>query len=193
MYPLKFVPFPELHTERLHLRELCGDDVEAIFSLKTHPKVNTYINRPPTTRREDARYFINTMINGDMEGKWVYWGICLKDWPEVIGTVCLWEFSPTGDKADIGYEMHPDFQGLGYMREAAQAVVKYGFQELNLKYIDGIMQSANQPSRRLLEKLDFQFVKVLENEEKFAHERSIEMVLYRLDKKDWEEKARSGN
>ncbi len=184
MYPFKFVPFPELKTERLHLRELCEEDVEAIFSLKSDPRVITYINRRLARRREDARHFIHTMIQGGLEGDWVYWGICLKDWPEVIGTICLWEFSPEGDKADIGYEMHPDFQRKGYMQEAARAVLAYGFGSLKLKYIDGIMHADNGPSRAMMDKLGFRYVKVLVPEEKFAHEHSTELVLYRLKRED---------
>lgn len=186
MYPLKFAPFPNLNTERLHLRELGEQDVEAIYNLRSNPQVNTYINRPLATRQEDARYFIHTMTNGIMAGEWVYWGICLKDSPEVIGTICLWEFSMTDWGAEIGYEMLPDFQGSGYMKEAAKAVLAYAFDELKLSHIVGIMNAENKASRRMMEKLGFQYMKVLSEIEKTVRESSIGMVKYRLDKNEWE-------
>jgi ribosomal-protein-alanine N-acetyltransferase len=188
MYPLKFVPFPELHSERLHLRELNEEDVEAIYSLRSNEAVNTYINRPLATHRSDARYFIHSMKDGILAGEWVYWGICIKEWPEVIGTICLWEFSRDWG-AEIGYEMHPDFQGMGYMREAARAVLAYGFEELNLSYIIGIMHAQNQPSRRLMDKLGFGYELTLSKAEKSVRESSIGMVKYRLDKEDWQSQS----
>lgn len=184
MYPLKFAPFPKLNTPRLHLRELGEEDVEAIYSLRSNEQVNTYIRRPLINRREEAHYFIHSMTQGILEGNWVYWGICLKDWPEVMGTICLWEFSQDWG-AELGYEMPPDFQRLGYMKEAARAVLAYGFEELMLQYIVGIMHAQNQASRRLMEKLGFRYIKKLTAAEKSVRESSIGMVMYRLDREDW--------
>jgi len=187
MYPFKFEPFPELRTQRLHLRELRAADEESVFSLKAHPEVVTYINRPLARERSEAQYFIQEMIQGRLNGLWVYWGICLNDWPEVIGTICLWHLDEINMKADIGYEMHPDFQGLGYMREAAAEVLHYGFQDLELRSIDAITQPKNQRSRHLLNKLSFEFVKELTESEKLKKERDLDLALFRLPQKRWQE------
>ncbi|AWF83519.1 GNAT family N-acetyltransferase [Microbulbifer sp. A4B17] len=57
------------------------------------------------------------------------------------------------DGVDIGFALLPDFRGLGFALESAQAVMEYAKNELGLQRILAITQPENTPSIRLLEKL----------------------------------------
>ncbi|MCP6379763.1 GNAT family N-acetyltransferase, partial [Klebsiella pneumoniae] len=80
----------------------------------------------------DARYFIDAINEGIASKDWLYWAMILKGTQQLIGTICLWHFSNDKTTAEIGYELHPDFQGKGLMNEAIQTIIDYGFTTLQL-------------------------------------------------------------
>ncbi|MCE2571883.1 GNAT family N-acetyltransferase [Motilimonas eburnea] len=65
------------------------------------------------------------------------------------------EFSPWfGDHTyEIGWIIHPEFQGQGIAYEAASAALAYGFETLNLHRVVATAQPDNPASYRLMEKL----------------------------------------
>ncbi len=152
---MKFNSFPEIKTDRLYLRQLIVSDWEIISYLRSDKLVNTYVDRPKAETREDAVAFIDKINNGIKEGQWLYWGISLKDNPKLIGTICLWNFSENGRVAEVGYDLHPEFQGMGIMNEALKNIITYGFKNLDLDLIEAFTHKKNESSRRLLEKNNF--------------------------------------
>lgn len=58
-------------------------------------------------------------------------------------------------KAEIGYELLPDFQGKGIMQEAISKVIDFGILHIGLNSIEAYTHSKNQSSTRLLEKFNF--------------------------------------
>jgi RimJ/RimL family protein N-acetyltransferase len=93
----------------------------------------------------------------------IYWAVTLSNSPKLIGTVCLWNFNNKGTKAEIGYELHPDFQGKGIMQEAVKEVINYGFNRLKLSLISAYTHQDNSKSIMLLEKNGFTFYKKSED------------------------------
>jgi RimJ/RimL family protein N-acetyltransferase len=57
------------------------------------------------------------------------------------------------DHPDIGFAILPQFEGKGFVSEAAQSVFEYGMNELKLKPILGITTHKNVGSRRILSKI----------------------------------------
>ncbi len=152
---MQSTPFPVLNTERLVLRSLEADDDEAIFRLRAEESVNTYLEDFRHSSIEQTREFIGKIRAGAPESQWVYWAISPKGANDLIGTICLWNFSSDGATAEVGYMLHPDFQGKGFMREALEKVIEYGFRVVNLKKIEAYTHRDNQASTRLLEKFHF--------------------------------------
>lgn len=112
-----------LETPRLRLRQLIESDTDAIYSLRSNQRVNQFIDRPPAKGLEDAKTFVQKIL----ENKSSYWGITLKETDKVIGTICFWNESADGKSAELGYELHPDYQGKGYMDEAMKEVIGLAF------------------------------------------------------------------
>lgn len=152
---LKFSPFPELRAERIILRKLSPDDAGEILFLRSNENVNKYIDRPPAKNIEDAVAFINKVNIGIANDKWIYWAICFKDNPELIGTICLWNLNEEEKKAEVGYELNPGQQGKGIALEALTKVVDFGFNVLYAEKIEAYTHKENIPSTKLLEKLNF--------------------------------------
>ena len=45
----------------------------------------------------------------------------------MIGTICFWNESADRKSAELGYELHPEYQGNGYMDEAMKEVIGFAF------------------------------------------------------------------
>ena len=150
-----FHPFPVLTTGNLILRELCGTDAKSIFRLRSDKKVSRFIKREPLSKIQEANRFISWVNSKIGINSMVYWVISREGTDELLGTVCLWNFSTDCTSAELGYEMLPKFQGKGVMSEAVKRVVEYGFETLDLKFIEAYTHKDNKQSTRLLEKLGF--------------------------------------
>lgn len=151
----RFTPFPALETERLRLRPLDLQDENEIFLLRSSEEVNKYIGRPPANSIEDARKFIEKIKEGVNHNQSLYWAIELKQAQGLIGTVCFWNLSIEDDRAEIGYELLPGYQGKGYMQEAVAGVIRYGFETMQLKKIEACPRVDNYSSVKLLVKNNF--------------------------------------
>lgn len=150
--------FPELKTERLLLRKIEEVDCDAILFLRSDPIVNKFIVRSEdrkTKNKADAIKFIKETKEAFEKNKSIAWGITLQDDPEIIGSICLWNFSENRKTAEVGYDLKPKFQGTGIMSEAIKTVIGFGFKELNLDKIEAFTHKENASSKRLLEKNNF--------------------------------------
>lgn len=168
-----FKPFPVLTTERLTLRQLATSDDGEIFVLRSDIKVNKYLDRPISNSIDDARRFINT-VNGNIErSESLYWAITLTGINALVGTVCLFGFSIDNSSCEIGFEILPDFQGQGIMKEAVEKVISYAFNIIGVNEIEAYVHKDNQKSINLLEEHSFRRT----NE---ANEANSELICYYL-------------
>lgn len=161
-----FTPFPILKTERLILRQLTSTDDNEIFALRSNSNVNKYLDRQPSKTVDDAKTFIQIINENIQKNHSIYWAIVLKSSNKLIGAICLFNFSEDNTKAEIGYELLPDFQGKGVMQEAASNVIDFGSRHIGLRLIEAYTHSENQSSTRLLKK--FNFKKYSNADNKFA-------------------------
>ncbi len=148
-------PFPVLTTERLILRRLDIGDAETLFQLRTNAEVNRYLIRPVPTSVEDVKAYVKKIDGLLADNKSFYWVLCLKTDNKLIGTICLWNFEFEKDMADLGYELSPEFQGMGLMQEAAEKVIDYGFDVVGIKTLLGVTDPGNERSAALLKRNGF--------------------------------------
>lgn len=146
---------PVLITKRLRLRPPVKEDATQVQFLRSDKRVNLYVSRPLAKTKDDAKAFIEKVIMGAEKEEMLYWCITLKGDPVMIGSICLWHFSPDGKTAEVGYDLHPDFWGQGLMAEALNTVVNFGSQNLNLTTIKAFTHSKNQASTKLLTRHGF--------------------------------------
>ena len=154
-----FTEFPILETERLTLRKTLKSDGPVMFFLRTDAEVNKYINRPnPHKTIAEAEAFIAKITKGIEVGTDLTWGIALKGEPELIGSICLWNFSEDRRVAEVGYSLSPKYHNQGIMSESLKTVLNFGFGELNLEEIEAYTDRSNESSKKLLTKAKFELV-----------------------------------
>ena len=154
MHNLNFTPFPEMRTENLVLRKIQIEDINEYFILKSDLRLLVHYEAKAKNLAETKKKLesINEDIN---KNEAILWGIALKGADKIIGSICYWNISEDGLKAEIGYELMVDWQGRGIMNEAVQAVVKYGFNQMGLEIIEACPNATNIKSLKLLERNKF--------------------------------------
>ena len=163
-------------TKRLILRSIVVSDAQDILVIRSNEIVDLFIKRIKPKTIEDALDFI-TLINTKTENnKMLFFGISEKTNGKIIGTVCLWKFSADFKKAELGYELLPQFHNLGLMSEAVEFTISYGFKVLKLDRIDAFTERRNQNSIKLLTKFNF-----IKNENRVDENKS-ENVIFELNK-----------
>ncbi|AUC77048.1 GNAT family N-acetyltransferase [Olleya sp. Bg11-27] len=163
---MTFTPFPELQTTRLLLRQVTVKDSAMVLYLRSDKTINKYIQRPPerqTRTITDAVKHI-TMLTDQIESNTsITWGITLQNTTEIIGTICLWNFSKGHTIAEVGYDLSPKHHNKGLMSEALQAVINFGFNQLPCITIVAFTQFRNANSIKLLENNGFGLNKTLKD------------------------------
>lgn len=149
------ITLAELTTERLLLRQLKGHDTTAIAELRSDVSVNRYIDRPKELSIDAAAAFIIKMDTNVQEGRCFYWAICLPGKPELIGTICLFNFSGDKKSAELGYELHPRYQGKGYADEAVSRIISFAFQIAGFDTLEACVHQEHIKSVNLLLKNNF--------------------------------------
>jgi ribosomal-protein-alanine N-acetyltransferase len=150
-----FTTFPILETERLTLRALNLDDAKAIFGLRTNKAVLEFIDRKALRNLSESRAFIDLISNLMRTNKGLFWVLELKSNHQFIGTVGLRNFEDEENFAEIGYELDPIYQQKGFMFEAFDEVLRFGFQKLSLNTIEAFTHKDNTASIALLKKQKF--------------------------------------
>lgn len=149
-----FTPFPQLVTNRINLRCAGFDDVDTIAILRANKQNAKYLQRGTVVDVEATRQWLEKIIRFAKENTSVLWVIENKASAQVLGTICLWNFSKDKFTAEVGYELFPEFQGQGYMSEALQAVIAYG-KQLRLHSIEAFTHQDNSMSLQLLKSNNF--------------------------------------
>ena len=65
------------------------------------------------------------------------------------------------DGFDIGFAFLPAYEKMGYAYESASKLKQIAITQFKIKKISAITISENKSSQKLLEKLDFDFIKVI--------------------------------
>ena len=155
MNDLSFAPFPDLYTRRLMLRQLRPTDDKEIMVLRSDEKILQFLVIPKCNDLLEAKQFIDKINNGIDKDEWIYWGITEKNDETLIGTICLWNISKNDSRAEVGYALHTDFQGKGFMGEAMDVVLDYTFTKMDLHSIEAHVHPDNQTSINHLQKKGF--------------------------------------
>ncbi|MDO4564143.1 MAG: GNAT family N-acetyltransferase [Clostridia bacterium] len=143
-----------LITERLKLREWTMEDAPDLFEYAQNPRVGLNAGWYPHTSLRDSEEYISLASKaGDV------WAIEHIEQGKVIGGIGL--HAGGLRKADwareLGYVLSEAYWGRGLMSEAVNAVLKFGFEELELKIISVRHFNGNDRSRRVIQKSGFRF------------------------------------
>lgn len=146
--------FPIIKTERLLLRQFVDSDLENVFKGLSHPYIIKYYGVSyQTLEATKAQMVFFADLEKNETGIW--WAVCSLDNNTFYGAGGLNSLSKEHKKAEIGFWLISDFWGMGIMKEAMPLICNYGFNELGLHRIEGIVETENQNCKKVMAKLDF--------------------------------------
>lgn len=145
-----------VRTARLLLRAMTEADVDDIHSYQSRADVCRYLSFEPRTRDQVADkvalYSAALALNGDGD----FWQLAVEraqDPGRVIGDVYFCVKSTANASAEIGWTLHPDHAGSGYMTEAAAAVLQIAFDDIGLHRVSAQLDPRNDRSAALCRRL----------------------------------------
>jgi RimJ/RimL family protein N-acetyltransferase len=144
-----------IRTPRLTLRPYRADDFDYLYDIQSRPEVTRYLLFG-VRNRDEVRKSLRQRVAAtelDDEGGSLILAVVLPETGAVIGDVVLFWRSREHRQGEIGYIFHPDHGGKGYATEAAQVMLRLGFDELGLHRIIGRVDARNTASARVLERL----------------------------------------
>jgi len=146
---------PTIETERLWLRQIDLKDSERLFTIFSDPNVLRYYGMEPHTSLSETEQMLASMLDGIESGAVMRWGIVTKASSDLIGTIGFHNRAPRHRRAEVGYEIHPDYWRHGYASEALQAALSYAAQTGEMERVGAIVFTENVESQHMLEKNGF--------------------------------------
>ncbi len=152
-----FSRIPTVETPRLILRAMRVTDAADMFDYARREDVTRYLTWTPHPNINHTREYLTYVGQRYRTGDFFDWSIIHRGNDRMIGTCGFTRFDFPSDSAEIGYVLHPDYQGLGLATEAVRAVMAFGFDRLELHRIEARYIQGNDASRRLMERVGMTF------------------------------------
>lgn len=152
-----------IQTPRLTVRRVAYNDLPALFEVNHNPDVTRYLPYAPWADLDAAHAWWERM-QGLMARGEAWQGVIARhandgnpsDTEQVIGALVLFGLSPHTTDAELGYVIGRPHWGCGYAQEAVQAVCAAVGRAWGLKSLTAKVELPNQASHRLLKRLGFQ-------------------------------------
>jgi ribosomal-protein-alanine N-acetyltransferase len=150
-----YLPTPRLHTARLRLRPVTDADADALFAMHSSAHVLRYWDSPPWAERERAERFIAGCQQLAEDGSGARPVIERASDGAFLGWCGLVRWNPIYRSASMGYCLNEAAWGQGCATEAADALLQWAFDTLDLNRVQAETDTRNAASARVLEKLGF--------------------------------------
>jgi [ribosomal protein S5]-alanine N-acetyltransferase len=170
-----------LETPRLRMRPYSEADIPELVPLIGAREVAATTGRIPHPYTEqDAKEFL-AKIEVQRE---VRFAVTLRENGRLIGGVGLRLIEPH-QQAELGYWLGVPFWGKAYATEAARAMLRYGFEQLNLHRIFATHFKQNSASGRILKKLGMRH-EGCQREHFRKWDQFVDLELYGILREEWQ-------
>lgn len=158
-----------INDEGFFIREIQLTDADQYYDLLTHPKVKDFI---PTQLLPnslfDAIRMITQLKSLSISNNGAYWAICNPE-GKLVGACGFEKWDQFHKRLELAFELHPDYQGRGLMTQSLEAIIDFGFKEMNAMRIEAFTLTYNEPSIKLLKRLGFEHEAELKKYRMFNH------------------------
>ncbi len=163
--PAPGVPDPGatvLETERLILRQLTRDDLDALAAIYSDAEVRKYFPEGTLTRdetREELEWIIDVYYGQYGFG---LWATIEKATGAFIGRCGLLPWTIDGRaEVEVAYLLARPYWGQGLGTEAARAIANYAFEHLAVPRLICLIDAENEASRNVALKIGMAFEKAI--------------------------------
>lgn len=146
-------------TERLTASRFTERDIPFIIRLtNTEGWIRNIGDRKTATEEGALNYLRKGPFTSYEKTGYGLWKVALREDDTPIGICGIFK-RDTFDHPDIGYAVLPEFEGSGYMTEAAMATKHFAAETYGITNLIGIIEPSNDASARVLLKIGMQYRK----------------------------------
>lgn len=156
------IGLPIIETPRLILREVKVSDCHDMYEYAKLPFVGPTAGWEPHHSVNETKTILQLFVDKKKYGQLGVFAVIYKETNKMIGTIELHTYVK-GFKAELGYTINPLYWGMGLAVEASVEVMKWGFNELQLKRLECTTFTTNTRSKRVCEKLHFTYEGIRKN------------------------------
>lgn len=184
-----FDQFPVLESQRLRFRSFSPGDAGRYYQLRSDPRVMEFVDAVYTSNELEALGKIQEISDDYRLQKGLNWVITLKENDQMIGYIGYWRIMKEHLRAEIGYLLDATHWGRGFMFEAAETILDFGFNIMNLHSVEANVNVDNERSIQLLDRLGF--VKEAHFRENYLFKcRFLDSLIYSLLESDFKERKK---
>ena len=150
------IPVEIARTDQLLIRETIDSDISELYRIGTDQAVRKYIAPMQPTLEEEIVYtkaYVRHMYAFYDFGLWTVLEKDAYGQERVIGRAGLFPSERLDGQIEMGYMIAPECQGNGYGKEAAETVLSYAFNVLDLEEVHLFAEKENKASVKLAETL----------------------------------------
>ena len=150
------IPVEIARTDQLLIRETIDSDISELYRIGTDQAVRKYIAPMQPTLEEEIVYtkaYVRHMYAFYDFGLWTVLEKDAYGQERVIGRAGLFPSERLAGQIEMGYMIAPECQGNGYGKEAAETVLSYAFNVLDLEEVHLFAEKENKASVKLAETL----------------------------------------
>ena len=148
---------PSIETTRLILRPFSLDDAEPLFQILGTQGILQYFPSSDPPDRERVQRMVQRQIEHWQKHGYGWWAVEPLHDSRLIGWSGL-QYLPETDEIEIGYLLSKQYWGRGLATESATAGIEFGFNQLGVREIIGIVHPDNFASQRVLEKIGLNYL-----------------------------------
>ena len=152
-----FSRMPTLTTERLLLRPMSTLDAYDMYEYSCREDLTEYLLWSPHPSVSYTRDYLAYVESRYATCDFYDWAVTLQSSGKMIGTVGFTKIDAPHNSAEIGYVINPEYHHLGLGFEAAERIVTFGFEKLELHRIEAKFMKGNDSSLHVMEKLGMTF------------------------------------
>lgn len=158
---------PTLETARLKLRAFTQDDWEPYAEMYADESFVRYLSGKPLSKAEAWESMAIILGHWELLGYGI-WALESKATGRLIGRAGLLNL-PQWPDVEVCWALSPRFWGNGYATEAAQASVRWAFQEMGLGRLISLIHPENKASEAVALRLGERFREKITFEGKPTH------------------------
>jgi ribosomal-protein-alanine N-acetyltransferase len=166
------------------LRRYRREDVELVHRVMSDPRAMRYYSQLYDLQR--SRDMLDRMLAAYRTVGYSLLAVERKSDGRHVGHVGLlhWDDVDGREDVEVGYMLLPEFWGMGYATEAAQACRDWAFANLNVDRVVSFIATENEPSIAVAKRNGMRRSKRLEHT-RFARP----IYVYRITRRQWESLA----
>lgn len=177
-----------IKTERLTLREFEDADLAAVHDYAQDSETTKFLEWGPNTLKETS-VFLNESLGFQKENPRVTFDMAIISDSEhrLVGACSVTILDKKLKTAALGYVLNSKYWGRGYATEAANALARFAFEELDVDKLMATCDALNTASEGVMKKL------AMEQEQRLYRDKFIkglyrDTLVYAVDRDTWSKK-----